>query len=77
MSKVRSLSLTSRIMVGMVLGVIVGFIFQAILAGEDDFLIPLGLFSLPIKAFFVDGIFHVGILDGFLDGSDQGSVPGP
>ncbi|MEJ2893240.1 dicarboxylate/amino acid:cation symporter [Pseudoalteromonas sp. B5MOD-1] len=60
MSKVRSLSLTSRIMVGMVLGVIVGFIFQAILAGEDDFLIPLGLFSLPIKAFFVDGIFHVG-----------------
>lgn len=44
----------------MVLGVLVGFIFQAILAGEDDFLIPLGLFSLPIKAFFVDGIFHVG-----------------
>ncbi|AXV65060.1 MULTISPECIES: dicarboxylate/amino acid:cation symporter [Pseudoalteromonas] len=60
MSKVRSLSLTSRIMIGMVLGVIVGFIFQAILAGEDDFLIPLGLFSLPIKAFFVDGIFHIG-----------------
>tara|TARA_Y100000782_G_scaffold115382_1_gene157454 strand:+ start:5631 stop:6923 length:1293 start_codon:yes stop_codon:yes gene_type:complete len=47
-------------MIGMVLGVVVGFIFQAILAGEDDFLIPLGLFSLPIKAFFVDGIFHVG-----------------
>ncbi|MBE0351115.1 hypothetical protein PLIP_a0514 [Pseudoalteromonas lipolytica LMEB 39] len=47
-------------MIGMVLGVIVGFIFQAILAGEDDFLIPLGLFSLPIKAFFVDGIFHIG-----------------
>jgi len=40
-------------MVGMVLGVIVGFIFQAILAGEDDFLIPLGLFSLPIKAFLM------------------------
>lgn len=60
MSKVRSLSLTSRIMIGMVLGVIVGFIFQAILAGEDDFLIPLRLFSLPIKAFFVDGIFHIG-----------------
>ncbi len=60
MSKVRSLSLTSRIIIGMVLGVIVGFIFQAIIAGEDDFLIPLGLFSLPIKAFFVDGIFHIG-----------------
>jgi Na+/H+-dicarboxylate symporter len=52
MSKIRSMSLTTRIMIGMVLGVAVGFIFQAILAGEDDYLIPLGLFSLPIKAFF-------------------------
>ncbi|GAA58667.1 proton/glutamate symporter [Pseudoalteromonas sp. BSi20652] len=60
MSKIRSMSLTTRIMIGMALGVTVGFIFQAILAGEDDYLIPLGLFSLPIKAFFVDGIFHVG-----------------
>ena len=60
MSKIRSMSLTTRIMIGMVLGVAVGFIFQAILAGEDDYLIPLGLFSLPIKAFFVDGLFHVG-----------------
>jgi Na+/H+-dicarboxylate symporter len=60
MSKIRSMSLTTRIMIGMGLGVIVGFIFQAILAGEDYYLIPLGLFSLPIKAFFVDGIFHVG-----------------
>lgn len=60
MSKIRSMSLTTRIMIGMALGVAVGFIFQAILAGEDDYLIPLGLFSLPIKAFFVDGIFHVG-----------------
>lgn len=60
MSKIRSMSLTTRIMIGMVLGIAVGFIFQAILAGEDDYLIPLGLFSLPIKAFFVDGFFHVG-----------------
>jgi len=60
MSKIGTLSLTTRIMIGMVLGVTVGFIFQAILAGQDDYLIPLGLFSLPIKAFFVDGIFHVG-----------------
>lgn len=60
MSKIRSMSLTTRIMIGMVLGVAVGFIFQAILAGEEDYLIPLGLFSLPIKAFFVDGLFHVG-----------------
>ncbi|MGB2105563.1 MAG: dicarboxylate/amino acid:cation symporter, partial [Glaciecola sp.] len=27
---------------------------------EDDYLIPLGLFSLPIKSFFVDGLFHIG-----------------
>jgi len=56
MSKIRSMSLTTRIMIGMALGVAVGFIFQAILAGEDDYLIPLGLFSLPIKSFFVDGL---------------------
>ena len=60
MSKIRSMSLTTRIMIGMALGVAVGFIFQAILAGEDDYLIPLGLFSLPIKGFFVDGLFHIG-----------------
>jgi len=60
MSKIRSMSLTTRIMIGMALGIAVGFLFQAILAGEDDYLIPLGLFSLPIKAFFVDGLFHVG-----------------
>ncbi|WP_404340313.1 dicarboxylate/amino acid:cation symporter [Pseudoalteromonas mariniglutinosa] len=60
MLKIRSLSLTTRIMIGMILGIAVGFIFQAVLAGEDDFLIPLGLFSLPIKAFFVDGLFHIG-----------------
>ncbi|MDP2633704.1 MULTISPECIES: dicarboxylate/amino acid:cation symporter [unclassified Pseudoalteromonas] len=60
MSKIRSMSLTTRIMIGMALGVAVGFIFQAILAGEDDYLIPLGLFSLPIKSFFVDGLFHIG-----------------
>jgi Na+/H+-dicarboxylate symporter len=60
MSKIRSLSLTTRIMIGMGLGVLVGFIFQAILAGEDDFLIPLGFFSLSIKDVFVEGIFNVG-----------------
>lgn len=57
MSKIRSMSLTTRIMIGMVLGVAVGFIFQAILAGEDDYLIPLGLFSLPIKAFLLMAFF--------------------
>lgn len=60
MSKIRSMSLTTRIMIGMLSGIAVGFIFQAILAGEDDYLIPLGLFSLSIKSFFVDGLFHIG-----------------
>lgn len=54
------MSLTTRIMIGMLSGIAVGFIFQAILAGEDDYLIPLGLFSLSIKSFFVDGLFHIG-----------------
>ncbi|MBQ4832553.1 dicarboxylate/amino acid:cation symporter [Pseudoalteromonas sp. MMG010] len=60
MSKFRSLSLTSRIMIGMSLGILVGLIFQALLAGKDDFLIPLGIFSLSINDIFVNGIFNVG-----------------
>ena len=60
MSSQGSLSLTSRIMIGMGLGIVVGFLFKAILGGEKEVLLNLGLFALPIKGFFVDGIFHIG-----------------
>ncbi|GGW73214.1 proton/glutamate symporter [Alishewanella tabrizica] len=44
----------------MTAGIAVGFFFQWLLAGADErHLAILGL-AIPLKAFFVDGIFHVG-----------------
>ncbi|MFY8273330.1 dicarboxylate/amino acid:cation symporter [Pseudoalteromonas sp. SSDWG2] len=60
MSSKGSFSLTTRIMLGMVLGIAVGGLLQLMLGEEQDFLINLGLFSLSIKGFFVDGLFHIG-----------------
>ncbi|GAP75026.1 MULTISPECIES: dicarboxylate/amino acid:cation symporter [Pseudoalteromonas] len=60
MSEKGSMSLTTRIMIGMALGVVVGFLFKLILAGEDELLLDLGLFAFPVKGFFVDGLFNIG-----------------
>ncbi|MBQ4812572.1 dicarboxylate/amino acid:cation symporter [Pseudoalteromonas luteoviolacea] len=53
-------SLTTRIMIAMITGILVGLMFQFSLGGKPELLIPLGLFDLPIRGFFVDGLFHVG-----------------
>lgn len=53
-------SLTSRILLAMFLGILTGFLFKALLNGESERLLDLGVFSFGIKALFVDGIFHVG-----------------
>lgn len=58
--KIKKMGLTARIMIGMVLGVALGLALQAILGKNKEILIPLGLFDLPIKGFFVDGLFHIG-----------------
>lgn len=56
----KKLSLTLRIVTGMTAGIAVGFFFQWLLAGADErHLSILGL-AIPLKGFFVDGIFHVG-----------------
>ncbi|MCF7514053.1 dicarboxylate/amino acid:cation symporter [Pseudoalteromonas piscicida] len=60
MSENKKMGLTARIMIGMVLGVVLGLTLQAILGKNKEILIPLGLFDLPIKGFFVDGLFHIG-----------------
>jgi hypothetical protein len=46
------MSLTTRIMIGMVSGVLLGLFLQLILGDKKDILIPLGLFDLAIKGFF-------------------------
>lgn len=60
MTTTRKLSLTARIVLGMTAGIAVGFFFQWLLAGADERHLTLLGMSLPLKAFFVDGIFHVG-----------------
>ncbi|WP_194867407.1 dicarboxylate/amino acid:cation symporter [Pseudoalteromonas sp. PPB1] len=60
MSQNKKMSLTTRIMLGMVLGVILGLLIQSILGDKPEVSIPLGLFDLPVKGFFVDGLFHIG-----------------
>lgn len=60
MTTTKKLSLTARIVLGMTAGIAVGFFFQWLLAGADERHLKLLGLSLPLKAFFVDGIFHVG-----------------
>ena len=60
MTQNNKMSLTTRIMLGMVAGVFLGLLFQFILGEKEDVLIPLGLLDLALKGFFVDGLFHIG-----------------
>jgi Na+/H+-dicarboxylate symporter len=60
MTQNNKMSLTTRIMISMVSGVLLGLFLQLILGDKKDILIPLGLFDLAIKGFFVDGLFHIG-----------------
>ncbi|MCU4676179.1 dicarboxylate/amino acid:cation symporter [Catenovulum sp. 2E275] len=54
------LNLTMRILIGMILGILVGRFFSLFVSEQTDTLINLGLFELSIKAFFIDGLFHIG-----------------
>ncbi|GMM85242.1 dicarboxylate/amino acid:cation symporter [Pseudoalteromonas sp. MTN2-4] len=60
MTQNNKMSLTTRIMLGMVAGVFLGLLFQFIIGDKEDVLIPLGVFDLAVKGFFVDGLFHIG-----------------
>jgi Na+/H+-dicarboxylate symporter len=44
----------------MLLGIIVGAIFKWLLGGETEKTLQIAGFSVGLKAFFVDGLFHVG-----------------
>ena len=60
MSNNKKLGLTARIVIGMAAGMLTGFIFKGILSGQAERELILFGMSLPLKAFFIDGIFHVG-----------------
>ncbi|HAT41175.1 MAG TPA: dicarboxylate/amino acid:cation symporter [Rheinheimera sp.] len=52
-------TLTSRILIAMALGVLVGSLIKA-LAGTSDYIISLGFANIGVKSLLSDGIFHVG-----------------
>ncbi len=54
------LGLTARIVIGMAAGILVGFFFKWLLAGQDERMLYLLGMDIPLKALFVDGIFHIG-----------------
>ncbi|WP_462163825.1 dicarboxylate/amino acid:cation symporter [Pseudoalteromonas xiamenensis] len=60
MSNLKTISLTTKILIGMLLGILIGLSLQFILGNQQDIVIPLGLFDFPVKNFFVDGLFNIG-----------------
>ena len=56
----KKLGLTAKILIGMFSGIFLGILLQELFGDSGDLVIPLGITSLSIKDFFVDGIFHVG-----------------
>ncbi|MFQ3313789.1 MAG: Na+/H+-dicarboxylate symporter [Colwellia sp.] len=52
-------SLTSRIVIGMVVGILLGTFLQWLMPNGSDKVINLYLFELSLKGFFVDGILEV------------------
>ena len=59
MTKKKQASLTTRIVTGMVAGILVGTLLQWLMPDGSDLVIPLYLFDFSIRGFFVDGVFEV------------------
>ena len=53
-------NLTTRILVAMAIGILVGTLFKFLLDGQAERVVNAGIFSFGIKALFIDGFFHVG-----------------
>ena len=59
MTNKKHASLTKRIVIGMIAGILVGTLLQQLMPDGSDFIIPLGLFDFSTRAFVVDGVFEV------------------
>ncbi|WP_448566186.1 dicarboxylate/amino acid:cation symporter [Thalassotalea ganghwensis] len=59
MTNKKHASLTKRIVIGMIAGILVGTLLQQLMPEGGDFIIPLGLFDFSTRAFVVDGVFEV------------------
>lgn len=56
----KKMGLTARILIGMFAGIFIGVILKELFGDSGDFIIPLGITSLSLNDFLVNGVFHVG-----------------
>ncbi|MGB1262966.1 MAG: dicarboxylate/amino acid:cation symporter [Cognaticolwellia sp.] len=59
MTEKKQASLTTRIVTGMVGGILIGTILQWLMPNGSDVVIPLYLFDFSLRGFLVDGVFEV------------------
>jgi Na+/H+-dicarboxylate symporter len=59
MPQKKSASLTTRIVIGMATGILLGFILQMLMPNKSDLVIPLYIFDLSLRGLLVDGVFEV------------------
>ena len=60
MNTIKKFSLTTRIIIGMVAGFIIGQLLQWLMPNGSDLVIPLYIADLSLRNFLVDGIFNIG-----------------
>lgn len=56
----KKMGLTARILIGMFAGIFIGVILKELFGDSGDCIIPLGITSLSLNDFLVNGVFHVG-----------------
>ncbi len=59
MAEQKKFSLTARIAIAMFAGLLTGLLLQFIIGKNDEYFLNLGVYQLPLKAFFADGVFYV------------------
>jgi len=59
MTNKNSSNLTTRIVTGMVAGILTGAFLQWLMSNNGDFVIPLYLFDISLRSLLVDGLFEV------------------
>jgi len=56
----KPMNLTTRIIIGMIAGIIIGQLLKLLMPHGSDFVIPLYFTDFSFRHFFVDGVFKVG-----------------
>lgn len=56
----KKMGLTARILIGLFAGIATGILLKLLFGDSGDLVIPLGITSLSLQSFLVDGVFHVG-----------------